>query len=134
MKISAMKFKVRLPAEVLLEEDVQRIKAEAENGWFELLPKHIDFVTALVPGVLTFEPSGKPEQYLAVDHGILVKCGAEVSVSTRNAIRGTNLTQLRKDVELQFIERAEKEKAARALEAKLEADLVRGLLEVEKRG
>src|SRR5271166_3189932 len=127
-----MKLKVWLPTEVLLEEEVSRIKAEAENGWFGLLPKHVDFVTALVPGVMTFEPCGKPEEYLAIDHGILVKCGQAVSVSTRNAIRGTNLSQLKRDVELQFLERAEREKAARGLEAKLEADLVRGLLEVEK--
>ena len=36
-----------------------RIKAEAENGWFGMLPKHVDFVTALVPGVMTFQPSRK---------------------------------------------------------------------------
>lgn len=127
-----MRLKVWLPTEVLLDEEVTRIKAEAENGWFGLLPRHVDFVTALVPGVMTFVSLEKPEQYLAIDHGILVKCGAEVSVSTRNAIRGTDLSQLKQDVERQFLERAEREKSARALEAKLEADLVRGLLEVEK--
>jgi F-type H+-transporting ATPase subunit epsilon len=127
-----MTLKVWLPTEVLLEEEVIRIKAEAENGWFGLLPRHVDFVTALKPGVMTFEPIGKPEEYLAIDHGILVKCGPEVSVSTRNATRGKNLSTLKQQVERQFTEREEKEKAARALEAKLEADLVRGLLEVEK--
>lgn len=132
MKFAAMKLTVWLPTEVLLEEDVSRIKAEAENGWFGLLPRHVDFVTALVPGVMTLEPRGKPEEYLAVDRGILVKCGQQVSVSTRNAIRGTNLAELKQAAERQFQERAEREKAARALEAKLEADLVRGLLEAEK--
>jgi len=128
-----MKLKVFVPTEVLLEEPVTRIKAEAENGWFGLLPKHVDFVTALVPGILTFQRSGQPaEEYLAVDHGILVKCGAEVSVSTRNAVRGTNLEQLKKDVETQFREREEQEKKALAFEAKLESDLVRRLLEAEK--
>jgi len=129
-----MKLTVWLPAEVLLEEEVTRINAEAENGWFGLLEKHVDFVTALVPGILTFQASGKPEQYLAVDRGILVKCGREVPVSTRNAVRGTNLEELRRDVEAQFRERAERDKKARAYEAKLEADLVRRLLEVEKNG
>jgi F-type H+-transporting ATPase subunit epsilon len=127
-----MTLKVWLPTEVLFEVEVSRIKAEAENGWFGLLPRHVDFVTALVPGVMTFEPVGKPEEYLAIDHGILVKCGPEVSVSTRNATRGTDLSTLKQQVERQFAEREEKEKSARALEAKLEADLVRGLLEVEK--
>lgn len=127
-----MKLIVRLPAQMLFEEEVDRIKAEAENGWFGLLPHHIDFVTALVPGVLTFQPCGKPEEYLAVDHGILVKCGAEVSLSTRNAVRGTQLEQLKTEVEQQFRAREEREKAARAYEARLEADLVRHLLEAEK--
>jgi F-type H+-transporting ATPase subunit epsilon len=128
----AMKLTVWLPAEILFEEEVTRMRAEAENGWFGLLPKHIDFVTSLVPGVMTFQPRGKPEEYLAVDHGILVKCGAHVSVSTRQAVRGSNLAHLKQEVERQFLARQEREKAARALEAKLEADLVRQLLQVEK--
>lgn len=129
-----MRLKVWQPADVLFEEEVTRIIAEAENGWFGMLPKHVDFVAALVPGVLTFQPVGKPEEYLAIDHGVLVKCGPEVSLSTRNAIRGTNLADLKPAAERQFRERAERERAARALEAKLEAELVRGLLEVEKNG
>lgn len=127
-----MKLTVRLPSDVLLEEQVDRIKAEAVNGWFGMLPKHVDFVTALVPGVMTFQPCGKGEEYLAVDHGILVKCGPDVSVSTRNAVRGTSLEHLKAEVEVQFRAREEREKAARAYEAKLEADLVRHLLEAEK--
>ena len=43
-----------------------------------------------------------------------------------------NLEQLKKAVEHQFRAREEREKAARAYEAKLEADLVRHLLEAEK--
>ena len=128
-----MKLTVWLPSEVLLEEEVVRIKAEAENGWFGILPKHVDLVTALVPSVLVFERPGHPEEYLAVDHGILVKCGPEVRVSTRNAVRGASLEQLKQQVEKKFREREEQERKARAFEAKLETDLVRRLLEEEKR-
>jgi len=127
-----MKLSVWLPSELLFEEEVVRIRARADNGWLGILPRHIDFVTALVPSVLTFEQRGKPEEYLAIDHGILVKCGPQVRVSTRNAVRGMNLEQLRRDVETRFLEREELEKKARALEAKLETDLVRHLLEAEK--
>lgn len=129
-----MKLTVRMPAEVLFEEQVSRIRGEARNGWFGILPKHVDFVTALVPGVLTFQPCGKAEEYLAIDHGILVKCGPEVSVSTRNAVRGADLGLLKKNVETQIRERREREKQARALEARLETDLVRALMEAEKNG
>jgi F-type H+-transporting ATPase subunit epsilon len=62
-----------------------------------------------------------------------VKCGDEVKISTCNAVRGTNLEQLKSEVEKRFREREEAEKKARAFEAKLETDLVRRLLEEEKR-
>jgi F-type H+-transporting ATPase subunit epsilon len=129
---TTMKLTVWLPAQVLLQEEVVRIRAEAENGWFGLLPRHIDFVTSLVPGILAFEPAGKPEEYLAIDRGILVKCGPEVSVSTRAAVRGADLGQLQQALKTQFQAQEEREKKAFAYEVKLEADLVRRLLELEK--
>jgi F-type H+-transporting ATPase subunit epsilon len=127
-----MRLTVYLPDKVALQEEVTRIKAEAENGWFGLLPKHVDFVTALVPSVMTFQLVGKPEEYLAIDRGILVKCGPEVSVSTRAAVRGLDLVGLENNVESQFRAQAEREKESLAYETKLEADLVHGLLELEK--
>lgn len=127
-----MRLTVRLPTEIFLTEEVARIKAEAPNGWFGLLPRHIDFVTALVPGVMTFVSRDGEEEYLAIDQGILVKCGPEVSVSTRSAVRGTNLEELKRDVVTEFEAEEEREKKNLEFEAKLEADLVRGLLELEK--
>jgi len=127
-----MKLKVWVPTEVFVEEEVTKIKTEAENGWFCILPRHVDFVTSLVPGVLSFELPGKRTEYLAIDHGILVKCGAEVSVSTRSAVRSSDLGTLKEAVEKQFRILDEKEKATRSFEAKLEADLVRQLIQTEK--
>ena len=126
-----MKLRVCVPTEVFLEEDAAKVKAEAENGWFCLLPRHIDFVSAVVPSILAFETPAGETQYLAIDHGILVKCGREVSVSTRNAVRGGDLGTLRDTVEKQFRVLREKEQTAREFEAKLEATLVRRLVEME---
>jgi F-type H+-transporting ATPase subunit epsilon len=127
-----MKLKVWVPTEVVLDEQVGKIKAEAENGWFCILPRHVDFVAALVPGVLSFEPSGAPTEYLAIDQGVLVKCGPEVCISTRNAVRSSDPGTLREAVETQFRRIHEKEQAARVFEGRLEADLVRQLMELEK--
>ena len=127
-----MRLKVWIPSEVFLDEEATKIKAEAENGWFCILPRHIDFVTALVPGVLCFASPGKQTEYLAIDHGILLKCGPEVSVSTRNAVRSADLGNLKEAVEKQFRMLHEKERASREFEAKLEADLVRQLMRLER--
>ena len=38
-----MKLKTLLPAEVFLNEEVTKVVAEAENGFFCLMPQHVDF-------------------------------------------------------------------------------------------
>ena len=129
-----MNLKVLLAAEVLVEVDVSKVIAEAHNGHFCLLPKHVDFFTALVPGILSFEVSGGREEYLAVDEGILVKCGDDVLVSVRNAVRGPDLGQLRRTVSEKFEAIGEHEKSARTAMAKIEAGFVRRFLEIQRYG
>jgi len=127
-----MRLKVWIPTELLFDEEVTKVKAEAENGWFCILPRHIDFVTVLVPGILSFQRPGHAPEYAAVDRGTLVKCGPDVSVSTRNAVRGPDLNTLRDTIADRFRRVQEKERVSRLLEAKLEAELVRQLVQVER--
>ena len=129
-----MNLKVLLPAEVLVHEDAAKVTAEAHNGSFCLLPKHVDFVAALVPGILSFETAGGREAFVAVDEGILVKCGEEVMISTRNAVRGTDLGQLRRTVEERFKVLDDREKTARSAMVKIEAGFVRRFLEIQGHG
>ena len=127
-----MKCKILLPTEVFFNKEVGKVVAEAANGSFYLLPKHIDFVTALVPGLLRIvDPDGK-EEFFAVDEGTLVKKGADVMISLRNAISIPDLGQLKQVVEEQFRTLDDREKAARTAAARLEADLVRRFMELRK--
>lgn len=129
-----MRLKILLPTEVLLDEETAKVTAEARNGSFCLLPAHIDFVTALVPGLLSFENKEGDEIFLAVDEGVLVKEGKTVRVSTRNAVRGTELGRLRRTVEDTFKVLDDHEKKARSAMARIEAGFVRRFLEVQRRG
>jgi len=129
-----MNLKVLLPTGVLIQEEVTKVIAEAHNGFFCLLPKHVDFVAALVPGILSFETAGGREAFVAVDEGILVKCGEEVMVSTRNAMRGPDLGQLRRTVEERFKVLDDREKTARSAMVKIEAGFVRRFLEIQRHG
>ena len=65
-----MKLKILLPAEVFLDEEVTKVVAEAENGFFCLMPQHVDFTTALVPGVFSYSTAEGEDAYLA-DEGML---------------------------------------------------------------
>jgi F-type H+-transporting ATPase subunit epsilon len=129
-----MRLKVFLPTEILVDEEVLKVTAEAENGSFTMLPRHIDFTTALVPGLLSYLNMEGEEHFLAVDAGILVKCGADVRVSTRNAAQGADLGSLVHMIEHEFRVLDEHEKVARSAFARMEADIVRRFIELEQLG
>jgi F-type H+-transporting ATPase subunit epsilon len=120
-----MRLKIVLPTEILLDTEVAKVIAEAENGAFCLLPRHVDFVAALVPGLLIYTSLSGREEYLAADAGVLVKCGEEVLVSTRHAVRGGDLGQLKQIIDAEFLRIDEREAMTRAILSKLEADTVR---------
>ncbi len=125
-----MKLKIFLPSEILLEREVTKVIAEGENGHFCLLSHHVDFVAALVPGILSFTTEEERENFVAVDEGILVKCNAEVLVSVRNAVEGDNLETLKQTVVEQFQELDEREKLTRSAIAKFEATMLRHFQEL----
>jgi F-type H+-transporting ATPase subunit epsilon len=128
-----MRLKVLLPSRVLVDEEVTKVVAEAENGWFCLLPRHADFVAALVPGVLVFSRAAGAEGLVAIDHGTLVKCGGEVLVSAWRGVAGEDLDSLRAVVEREFLALDDRERAARGALARLEAGVVRRFVEMEAR-
>jgi F-type H+-transporting ATPase subunit epsilon len=135
-----MRLKVLLPTRVLIDQDVTKVTAEAENGSFCILPQHIDFVAALVPGILSFEKTPylntgtDKENFLAVDEGILVKQGNEVMISIRKAVRGKNLGTLKQIVEEEFRILDEREKKTRSILAKLELDFARRFFQLREHG
>jgi len=125
-----MNLKVLLPFRIFAEKTgVSRIVAETREGSFGILPRRLDCVAALAPGILIYENEAEGEVYLAVDEGVLVKTGPDVLVSARNAIAGTDLGQLREAVEREFLSLDEREQSVRSALVKMESDLVRRLVE-----
>ena len=128
----SMRLEVLLPTEVLVDRPVIRVVAEAFDGSFGLLPRHIDFAAALRPGILVYTEPGGQERYLGIDEGILVKCAGEVLVSTQSAVRGDDLESLRTQVERRFVDLDEGQKQARSTLARLELGVVRRFLELQE--
>ncbi|MBD3427070.1 MAG: F0F1 ATP synthase subunit epsilon [Candidatus Omnitrophica bacterium] len=126
-----MRLKILLPGKEYLAEEVRSVKAESKDGYFGLLPKHIDTVVVLVPGVLSFVKESGPEEFVAVDEGVLVKTGKDVTVSVMDAFKSADLESLVSKVEEEFTRYDEKEKKARTALARMEADFTRRLYELE---
>ncbi|CAN5752571.1 F0F1 ATP synthase subunit epsilon [soil metagenome] len=120
-----MNLKVLLPFQIFAEKTgVTRIVAETHEGSLGLLPRRLDCVAALVPGILIYETEADGEVFVAVDEGVLVKTGADVLVSVRRALGGADLAQLRASVEKEFLNLDENEQSVRSVMAKLETGFI----------
>ncbi len=124
-----MRLKVLAPTRVVLEREVDKVTGEDEWGAFGLLPRHVDFVTALVPGILGLVSRGE-EEFLAVDGGLLTKVGDTVTVSTAAAVYGGSLEELRRTVIEEFEKLDERRKKARSAAARIESHLVRRFMDL----
>ena len=129
-----MRMRILTPIEVVIDERVLKIVAVATNGAFGILPRHIDFVAPLPPGVLTYMTEEGKECFVGLDEGTLLKRGKEVRISCLNAISGRDLESLQHHVRQQFHLREEQERTARSALARLEANVVRRFIELERRG
>jgi len=126
-----MRLRVFLPERIFIDQEVTKVVAEAENGSFGILPKHIDFVAALTAGIFSFESDGE-EEFLAIDEGILVKRASDIMVSTRKAVRSKNLGELKQTVMHEFRILDDRERKTRSILAKLEADFTKRFLKMRE--
>ncbi|WP_417532426.1 F0F1 ATP synthase subunit epsilon [Marinobacter lipolyticus] len=129
MSQAYMTLKVLLPHKVFSEEqNVLRIVATTPQGAFGILPNRLDCVASLSAGILVIEVEGEEEAYIAVDEGVLVKTGADVQISVRNAMNGMGLEDLRHALADEFIQLDEQEQKLRSALTKMESGFVQRLV------
>ena len=122
-----MELQVLVPDRVLVKAQAVRIKGEGGQGNFVMLPRHLDSVTALVPGIFAFQSPADAWAYLAIDSGILVKQGPTVAVSVLQAIQGDDPTHLLQVVDAEFRQLDERQRQTQTALAQLEVGFIRGL-------
>lgn len=127
-----MQLDILLPFEVFAKlSGVQRVVVQTLEGAVGLLPRRLDCVAALTPGILVYESADHVEHYVAVDEGVLVKTGARVLVSVRRAIVGSDLHVLRQAVEGEFLALDQQEQAVRSAMARLETGFLRRFMDFQ---
>jgi len=120
-----------LPEKTYWQGRVKKVVGEAKDGSFCLLPAHIDFVTIMIPGIFYALTEEDQEIYLAINEGVLLKTGKDVTLATRNAVKGESLGSLKRQVEEDFKKVDQQDRKARQALQKLEADFVRRFLDLE---
>lgn len=127
-----MRLVVALPHLIHLDHEVEKVSAEGIHGTFTMLPHHLDYVVLLQSGILSYAVSDGPEQYVAVDGGVLAKVGDEVRVSTPAAVSGDRLDELERTVSEAFRELGERERTSRAALTRIESHLLQQFFEFEE--
>ena len=130
-----MHLKILVPSEIFADQDrrVEALWPRPVRDRSDLLPHRLDCVAALVPGILTYQTKEGKTVYLAVDEGVLVKAGADVLVSVRHAIGGTDLTGLHDAVKREFLTFDEQEKSVRSAVAKMESGFIGRFAEFQRK-
>jgi F-type H+-transporting ATPase subunit epsilon len=126
-----MQLKVMEPEKMIVDVQADKVIAEGQNGSFCLEPRHVDFVSVLKTGILLYM-SGDQEHYVAVDEGVLVKCGRQVLVSVLNAIKGDTLEELKQRILKEFKKTEAMNQASKIALKSMEADLLLRFMEFEK--
>lgn len=123
---TSMHLQILLPFEIFADQTgIKNIVVDTVSGSFGLLPQRLDCVAALEAGILSYTTDDDEITYIAIDAGILVKVGPDVSVSVRQAKGGLELDQLYEAVKQDFWNKDEHEREIRASLAKLESGFVR---------
>jgi F-type H+-transporting ATPase subunit epsilon len=126
-----MNLRILLPFKIFASlENVSRIVAETLEGSFGLLPHRLDCVAALVPGILSYATPDGDTTYLAIDSGLLVKRGEDVSISVRHAIRGAGLSELHQAVLRDYLTLDAQEREMRSVVSTMESGLIGRIAEL----
>ena len=134
MANKTMQVKIILPHQIFWQEnDILRLVVETNKGSLGILPRRLDCILSLRPGLLVYEtPSG--EACMALDAGILLKCGTQVSIAVRRAVKDAALSDLQQAVSAEFLRLSEHEIQVRTALERLESGFIRRMMELKRHG
>ena len=126
-----MDLKVYCPIGIVLEKSIQKIDFQALDGYFTLLPKHVDFVTALTPNIVRFT-DGEQITFMACNRGILTKIGNQFVLSAHKVVVSHSLSDLEQTIAVEFKQDDEQRKEINTVMARLEVGLSRGFMKLKE--
>ena len=111
-------FAILTLQQLFLQEDVRFVIAPGQEGVFEILPNHAQYVFALKPGSLRIRTPDEKDEYVAVGGGFLVVQKERTTVLTRSAERP-------EDIDVERAERAKQRAEERLADRGPSIDLAR---------
>jgi len=132
-----MRLRIVTPLSVVLDEDVNSLRAEDESGTFGVLPGHAPFLTALAISIVSWRKADV-EGFCAVRGGVLTVGGGvsatSVDIATREAVPGDDLATLDAEVLARFQSDADEERTEHVETVRLQLNAIRRMVSRLKAG
>jgi F-type H+-transporting ATPase subunit epsilon len=129
-----MRLRIITPLSVVLDEDVDSLRAEDASGSFGILPGHATFVTALTISIVSWRKA-ETERFCALRGGVMtVGEASTVDIATREAVPGDDLATLDGDVLARFQSDADRERIEHVETMRLQFNAIRHMVSRLKSG
>jgi F-type H+-transporting ATPase subunit epsilon len=123
-----LKLRIVTPLAVIAEADFTSLRAEDASGGFGILQGHAAFLTALTISIVSWR-QGAVETFCALRGGTLVVTGGTtVTITTREAVLGTDLATLDAEVLARFRTEGEAERTEHVETMQLQINVIRRMV------
>lgn len=123
-----MRLRIITPLTVVVDEEVDSLRAEDASGGFGILPGHAPFLTALAISIVSWRANGV-ERFCALRGGVMtVGPDTAIDIATREAVRGDDLATLGDEVLARFRSDADEERTDYAETLRLHVNAVRQMV------
>lgn len=123
-----MRLRIVTPLSVVVDEDIDSLRAEDSSGSFGILPGHAPFLTALTLSIVSWRRA-EHERFCALRGGVLtLGTDAVVAIATREAVTGDHLETLDREVLARFQSEADTEKVDRTETVQMQLNAIRHMV------
>lgn len=129
-----MRLQIVTPLSVVVDAEIDSLRAEDTSGSFGIMAGHAPFLTALVTSIVSWR-SGGQEQYCAVRGGTLrVDRKTGIAIATREAVLGDDLATLDAEVLARFRAELDAERVENVESMRLQLDVIRRMINRQHAG
>lgn len=128
---STFDAKIITPKAIKHIENISFFRAEDKSGSFGILPRHIEFLTALEPAIAIAIIEEK-EHYYAFNGGVLSFKDNTLTITAKEFVQSDKISELLVIIKSSFIEKEEKERLFSDNIANLEKAFIQKMIEMER--
>ena len=123
-----MRLRIITPLAVVVDEDIESLRAEDASGSFGIFNHHAPFLTALEISIVSWR-TADGERFCALRGGVMtVGKQSKVDIATREAVTGDDLGTLDRDVLAHFRTDADNERSEHVEAMRLQFNAIRHMV------